>query len=117
MRIEQGKEEKIIFKQVECADDSIWAVDKDNQVFFKEYIMDDLNDHFHTTVFGDEDSFEMYNFPGISGVLAKKRIDRGFNVLVSLEKGTTSKVNSGGWAVYSEPNFQGKVTETLALWN
>ena len=64
MRIEQGKEEKIIFKQLECADDSIWAVDKDNKVFFKEYIMEDLNDHFHTTVFGDEDGFEMYNFPG-----------------------------------------------------
>ena len=65
MRIEQGKEEKIIFKQLECADDSIWAVDKDNKVFFKEYIMEDLNDHFHTTVFGDEDGFEMYNFPGL----------------------------------------------------
>ena len=49
---------------LECADDSIWAVDKDNKVFFKEYIMEDLNDHFHTTVFGDEDGFEMYNFPG-----------------------------------------------------
>ena len=74
MRIEQGKEEKIIFKQLESADDSIWAVDKDNQVFFKEYIMEDLNDHFHTTVFGDEDSFEMYNFPGTcsSGILAEK---------------------------------------------
>ena len=34
-------------------------------------------------------------------------------VLVYPEKGTTSKVNSGGWALYSEPNFQGKVTETV----
>ena len=64
VRIEQGKDEKIIFKQIESAVDSIWAVDKDNQVYFKEYIMDDLNYHFHTTVFGDEDGFEMYNFPG-----------------------------------------------------
>ena len=71
VRIEQGKEEKIIFKQVECADDAIWAVDKDNLVFFKEYIMEDLNDHFHTTVFGDEDGFEMYNFPGNAEMFAK----------------------------------------------
>ena len=36
-------------------------------------------------------------------------------VLVYPEKGTTSKVNSGGWALYSEPNFQGKVTETTTV--
>ena len=108
MRIEQGKEEKIIFKQLECADDSIWAVDKDNKVFFKEYIMEDLNDHFHTTVFGDEDGFEMYNFPGCRSV--KQFGATCFYIwLRSTEKGTTSKVNSGGWALYSEPNFSGKV--------
>ena len=85
MRIEQGKEEKIIFKQVECADDSIWAVDKDNQVFFKEYIMEDLNDHFHTTVFGDEDGFEMYNFPGSSEILKNEWVE--LMILVSFREG------------------------------
>ena len=73
VRIEQSKEEKIVFKQVESAVDSIWAVDKDNQVYFKEYFMEDLNYHFHTTVFGDEDGFEMYNFPG-SALCATARL-------------------------------------------
>lgn len=40
-------------------------------------------------VFGDEPDFSMYNFA---------------------EKGTTAKVSSGGWALYSEPNYKGKVS-------
>ncbi len=40
-------------------------------------------------MFGDEAEFSMYNFS---------------------DKATTSKVASGAWALYAEPNYQGKVT-------
>lgn len=42
IRIEQDKEAKIIFKQFEFAKNSLWAVDKDNNVFYKQGIFDDL---------------------------------------------------------------------------
>ena len=44
--------------------------------------------HYNFTVYGDQSEFFMYKFP---------------------EKGTTYKVNSGGWALYAEKDFQGKV--------
>ncbi len=44
--------------------------------------------HYSATLFGDEYDFELHNFP---------------------EKATTTKVCSGGWALYSEPDFKGKV--------
>ena len=37
VRIEQPKDDKIIFKQIESSHDTIWAVDKDNTVWFKEF--------------------------------------------------------------------------------
>ena len=37
VRIEQPKDAKIIFKQVECTEDTSWAVDKDNTVWFKKF--------------------------------------------------------------------------------
>ena len=43
VRIEQPKEGKIIFKQVEAATDSMWAVDKDNTVWFKDMANPDVN--------------------------------------------------------------------------
>ena len=42
VRLEQDKDSKIIFKQIEAASDTLWGVDKDNNVFFKEYIYDDI---------------------------------------------------------------------------
>lgn len=89
IRIEQDKEAKIIFKQFEFAKNSLWAVDKDNNVFYKQGIFDDLESNYAVRVFGDEPDFSMYNFA---------------------EKGTTAKVSSGGWALYSEPNYKGKVS-------
>ena len=55
-----------------------------------------MNTYFHPSfvanydvkAYGDEAEFSRYNFPS---------------------KGTTMKAPSGGWAIYSEPNFQGKV--------
>ena len=47
-----------------------------------------LTGHYNFTVYGDQPEFSMYKFP---------------------EKGTTYKVNSGGWALYAEKDFQGKV--------
>ena len=44
--------------------------------------------HYNFTLYGDQPEFSMYKFPG---------------------RATTYKVNSGGWALYSEPHFQGKV--------
>ena len=44
--------------------------------------------HYNFTLYGDQPEFSMYKFP---------------------ERATTYKVNSGGWALYSEPDFQGKV--------
>ena len=43
VRLEQPKDKKIIFKQVETAMDHIWALDKDNHVIFKSDIYDDIN--------------------------------------------------------------------------
>ena len=43
---------------------------------------------YNFTLYGDQPEFFMYKFP---------------------ERATTYKVNSGGWALYTEPNFQGKV--------
>lgn len=43
VRIEQDKESKIVFKQVECAVDTMWAVDKDNCVWYKEMTNPDFN--------------------------------------------------------------------------
>ena len=37
VRIEQPRDAKIIFKQVECTEDNIWAVDKDNTIWYKEF--------------------------------------------------------------------------------
>lgn len=90
VRIEQPKGDKIIFKQVECTEDTIWAVDKDNTVWFKNMSNVDtyLNPHYNFTLYGDQPEFSMYKFP---------------------ERATTYKINSGGWAMYSEPHFQGKV--------
>ena len=110
VRIEQPKDDKIIFKQIESSHDTIWAVDKDNTVWFKEFSFVDeylkrkiliyekssfekkvfiyFSGHYNFTVYGDQSEFFMYKFP---------------------EKGTTYKVNSGGWALYAEKDFQGKV--------
>ena len=44
--------------------------------------------HYNFTIYGDQAEFSMYKFP---------------------ERAHTYKVNSGGWALYSEPHFQGKV--------
>ena len=44
--------------------------------------------HYNFSLYGDQAEFSMYKFP---------------------ERSTTYKVNSGGWALYSEPHFQGKV--------
>ena len=43
-------------------------------------------------MFGDEPDFSLYNFT---------------------EKAMTAKVMSGGWAIYTEPNFKGKVLYQL----
>ena len=48
------------------------------------YLLADYN----FNLYGDQPEFFMYKFP---------------------ERATTYKVNSGGWALYSEPKFQGKV--------
>jgi hypothetical protein len=48
-----------------------------------------VSDHYSTTVFGDEAEFHMYNFPA---------------------RAISSKVASGGWALYSEPHFKGKAS-------
>lgn len=90
VRIEQPKETKIIFKQVECSVDNIWAVDKDNTIWYKEMSNPDENmlPHYNFTLYGDQPEFSMYKFPS---------------------RASTYKVNSGGWALYSEPQFTGKV--------
>ena len=44
--------------------------------------------NYDVKAYGDEAEFSRYNFPS---------------------KGTTVKAPSGGWVIYSEPNFQGKV--------
>ena len=46
IRIEQSKENKIIFKQFELSGNDIWAIDKDNQVFWKSDIYEDINREF-----------------------------------------------------------------------
>lgn len=90
VRIEQPRDTKIIFKQIECTENTIWAVDKDNTIWFKDFtnIHEYLYPDYNFTLYGDQPEFFMYKFP---------------------ERATTYKVNSGGWALYSEPNFQGKV--------
>ncbi len=89
IRIEQSKESKIIFKSFELSENDIWAIDKDNQVVGKSDIYEDINPVYNVAVYGDEAEFgHRYNFP---------------------DKATTSKVSSGAWAIYSEPNFKGKL--------
>jgi len=90
VRIEQGKDNKIIFKQVECALNSMWAVDKDNTVWYKDKANPDITTYPHFTfyTYGDQANFERYKFPA---------------------KAATYKVTGGGWALYSEPDFKGKV--------
>ena len=43
VRLEQPKDKKIIFKQMEISGDHLWALDKDNHVIFKSDIYDDIN--------------------------------------------------------------------------
>ena len=45
VRIEQPKEGKIIFKEIECCVDNIWAVDKDNTVWYKAMSNPDYEDN------------------------------------------------------------------------
>ena len=115
VRIEQPKDAKIIFKQVkksdyfrsifkfnsillkvECTEDTIWAVDKDNTIWFKRHSNVDsfLNPHYNFTLYGDQPEFSMYKFP---------------------ERATTYKINSGGWALYTEPHFQGELLNSYLV--
>jgi len=90
VKIDQRKD-KVIFKHVEAAADTMWAVDKHCCVWFKSKASPDLNTNPHHTfsTYGDQPNFQdRYKFP---------------------TKASTYKVASGGWALYSEPDFKGKV--------
>jgi len=90
VRINQRRD-KVIFKHVESSMDTMWAVDKHCCVWFKEKSSPDLytNPYHSFTSFGDQPNFQdRYKFP---------------------DKACTYKIASGGWALYSEPDFKGKV--------
>merc|ERR1712110_67245 len=90
VRIEQPRESKIIFKWIECGVDCMWGVDKDNTVWYKEMTNPDLQmqPHYTLTTMGDLPEFFECKFPS---------------------RASAYRVNCGGWALYSEPFYKGKV--------
>ncbi|XP_071746135.1 uncharacterized protein [Lepeophtheirus salmonis] len=88
IRIEQEKDSKIVFKHIECHEDSFWCVDTNNHVWFKSKLYEDTGKHTYIALNRDTSSFSSYSFP---------------------LKAATYKVNKGGWAIYSDPNYEGKV--------
>lgn len=88
LRVEQHKDNKIVFKQIEVEGDTVVATDKDNNVFYKLKFSNDIKAGTATTLYGDTPHFDCSNFAS---------------------RGSSYHVNSGGWVVYSEPHYQGKI--------
>jgi len=85
--VEQPKDSKIVFKQVEVHGDTLVGSDKDNNLFYKTQTSSDVKAGTVATLYDDVPNFDLYNFPS---------------------RGSTYKVVSGGWVLYSEPGYQGK---------
>jgi len=87
LRVEQPKDGKIVFKQVEVEGDTVVATDKDNNVFYKLKFSNDVKAGTATTVYDDTPHFDLSNLPS---------------------RASSYHVDSGGWVIYAEPNYQGK---------
>jgi len=92
LRVEQPKDSKVVFKQLEVEGDLIVASDKDNNVYYKIGFNKDLKAGCSATLYNDSNNFDMSNFPS---------------------RGSSYKVTSGGWVLYSEPDYQGKMVVHL----
>ena len=113
VRIEQNRDSKIIFKHVECAIDSMWGVDKDNCLWYREMTNPDINTQREDqpkTVFVSSSTFEnlLPNVPAHYLLNAFGDLP-DFSNFKFPAKASTYKVVSGGWVLYSEPKYQGKV--------
>jgi len=69
--------------------DTLVGSDKDNNLFFKTKTSSDVKAGTVATLYDDLPNFDLFNFPS---------------------RGSSYKVVSGGWVLYSEPNYQGKAT-------
>jgi len=88
LRVEQPKNHKIVFKQLDVMGDTLIATDKDNNIYYKLRVSNDVKAGMMATFYDDVPNFDQYSFP---------------------IRGSSYKIVSGGWVLYSEPNYQGKI--------